>query len=147
MTRNFWEQWLHAWIWLTIGFGALFCGAAMPGLDAGVALFYNIVSGGTFEASGFDAPGMRISVSLVGAVVLGWGLCLLAVYRASGTDLAVWRGLARATMAWYVIDSALSIITGFPLNALSNTLFIALFLVPALKLGFFSREMASRLPA
>lgn len=147
MNRTSWEKGLHAWIWLTIGIGGLFAGAGVPGLDGGAGIFYGLVSGGTVDASAFAAPGMRISVSLVGAVMLGWGCAMLAVWRARGADPALWRGLSRAVLIWYGVDSALSVATGFPLNALSNTLFTALFLVPALKLGFFSRETVSRSPA
>ncbi|WP_152417470.1 hypothetical protein [Sandarakinorhabdus sp. AAP62] len=139
MTRGFWEHCLHAWVWLTIGFGLLFSGAGVPGLDGGAGLFYWLVSGGMVDASAFDAPGMRISVSLVGAVMLGWGCAMLAVFRACGADPAVWRGLSRAVIIWWAVDSALSVMTGFALNAVSNTLFLALFLVPAVKLGFFGQ--------
>jgi hypothetical protein len=138
MNRAYWENCLHAWVWMVIGFGCLFAGAGVPALDAGAGLFYWIVSGGTVDASHFDAPGMRISVSLVGAVMLGWGCAMLAVWRACGADPAVWRGLSRAVLIWYVVDSALSVATGFALNAVSNTLFVVLFLVPAVKLGFFA---------
>jgi hypothetical protein len=146
MTRTFWEHCLHAWVWMTIGFGLLLSGAGVPGFDAGAGLFYQIVSAGTVDASDFDAPGMRISVALVGAVMLGWGCAMLAVWRARGADPALWRGLSRAILIWYVVDSALSVVTGVPINALTNTLFVALFLMPAVKLGFFSRETASRSP-
>ena len=139
MTRSFWENCLHAWVWLTIGFGVLFSAAGVPGLDGGAGLFYWLVSGGAVDGSAFDAPGMRISVSLVGAVMLGWGCAMLAVWRACGADVVVWRGLAQAVLIWFVVDSALSVMTGFWLNAVSNTLFVALFLVPAVKLGFFGR--------
>lgn len=147
MTRSFWENCLHMWIWMVIGFAGLFAAAGVPGLDGGAGLFYWVVSGGTVDASHFDGPGMRISVSLVGAVMLGWGCAMLAVWRASGADPAVWRGLARAVLIWFVVDSALSVATGFPFNAVSNTAFVALFMLPAVKLGFFSRETASRSPA
>lgn len=147
MTRTGWENWLHAWISMVIGFGGMFAGAGVPGLDAGAGLFYWIVSGGTVDASAFAAPGMRISVSLMGAVMLGWGCAMLGVWQARRADPALWRGLARALLIWFVVDSALSVMTGFPLNALSNTLFVALFVLPAAKLGFFRREMASRSPA
>lgn len=138
MNRGFWENCLHAWVWMTIGFGLLFAGAGVPGLDAGAGLFYWVVSGGTVDASHFDAPGMRTSVSLVGAVTFGWGCAMLAVWRAVGADPALWRGLSRAVLIWYVVDSALSVATGFAMNAVSNTLFVGLFVVVAVKLGFFA---------
>ena len=138
MNRAFWEQCLHAWVWLVIGFGLLFSGAGVPGLDGGAGLFYWVVSGGIVDARDFAAPGMRISVSLVGAVMLGWGFAMLAVWRAKGADPVLWRGLAQAVLIWFVVDSALSVMTGFALNAVSNAVFVALFLVPAVKLGFFA---------
>ena len=147
MTNAFWENCLHTWVWMVIGFGCLFSAAGVPGLDAGAGLFYWVVSGGVVDASHFDAPGMRISVSLVGAVMLGWGCAMLAVYRACGADVAVWRGLSRALLIWFVVDSVLSVATGFPLDAVSNAVFVALFMGPAVKLGFFSRGTASRSPA
>lgn len=147
MTRNFWENWLQVWIWMTMGFGLLFAGAGVPPLDAGAGLFYAIVSGGTVSASDFSAPGMRISVSLVGAVMFGWGVCLLAVFRARGADVGLWRGLTWGVLGWYLVDSALSVMNGFAFNAVSNSLFLIVFLVPAVKLGFFSRETVSRSPA
>ena len=139
MTRAFWENCLHAWVWMVIGFGLLFSGAGVPGLDGGAGLFYWVVSGGVVDASDFDAPGMRISVSLVGAVMLGWGCAMLAVWRARRADVALWSGLAQAVLIWFVVDSSLSVLTGFAWNAMSNAVFVALFMVPAVKLGFFSR--------
>ena len=116
MNRAFWEQCLHAWVWLVIGFGLLFSGAGVPGLDGGAGLFYWVVSGGIVDARDFAAPGMRISVSLVGAVMLGWGFAMLAVWRAKGADPVLWRGLAQAVLIWFVVDSALSVMTGFALK-------------------------------
>lgn len=147
MTRAFWENCLHAWVWMVIGFGALFAAVAVPSLEGAAGLFYWVVSGGTVDAGAFDAPGMRLSVSLIGALTMGWGMTMLAVLQARQADPAIWRGVSRAVLAWYVVDSAVSVASGFPLNAVSNTLLVALFLVPAVKLGFFSRGMVSRSPA
>jgi hypothetical protein len=38
MTNAFWENCLHAWVWMVIGFGCLFSAAGVPGLDAGAGL-------------------------------------------------------------------------------------------------------------
>jgi hypothetical protein len=84
---------------------------------------------------------MRSTISIMGAVMFGWGCSLLAVYRAVGADVRVWRGLSWAIIGWYGVDSALSVATGIPLNAGTNTLFLAGFMVPAVKLGFFGRAV------
>jgi len=40
-----------------------------------------------------------------------------------------------ASVSWYVIDSILSITTGFGLNAAPNTVFMAAFLLPVIRSG------------
>ncbi len=147
MTRNFWEQWLYIWCWVVIGFGVVFSAAGVPGLDGGAGAFYQLVSLGTLSAADFDAPGMRLSVALIGAVMLGWGLCLLSIFRARGADPVVWRGLGWGVVGWWAVDSALSVLNGLPVNAVTNTVLLVAYLVPAVKLGFFSRETVSRSPA
>lgn len=137
MNRAFWENCLHAWVWLVIGFGLMFVGGGLATTDLGASWFYQLVSAGALDAGSFDAAGMRGTVAILGAVMFGWGCSLLAVFRAVRADVRVWRGLSWAIIAWYAVDSALSIATGIPLNAGTNTLFLAGFLVPAVKLGFF----------
>ena len=44
-----------------------------------------------------------------------------------------WRGIVNAVLIWYVLDSALSIATGFWLNIVPNTLLLVLLLVPIVK--------------
>lgn len=147
MTRRFWERALHIWCWLVAGFGLMFAGGGLAATDAGAGWFYWLVSAGRLDADDFDAAGLRTTIAIMGAVMFGWGWSLIAVLRAVGPDVRVWRGLGWAVLGWFVVDSALSVATGLPGNAVTNTLFLAGFLVPAVKLGFFSRETASRSPA
>lgn len=147
MKRIFWENCLHVWLWLVIGFGLMFAGGGLAATEAGADWFYWLVSGGALDAGSFDGAGMRSTIAILGAVMFGWGCSLLAVYRAVGADVQVWRGLSWAIIGWYAVDSALSVATGIPLNAGTNSLFLAGFLLPAVKLGFFSRGTASRSPA
>lgn len=70
----------------------------------------------------------------MGAVTLGWGATVLAVVRGTGDmpaaqALALWRGITAALLLWYVVDSALSVATGFWRNALSNTVLIGWYLL------------------
>jgi hypothetical protein len=147
MTRIFWQQWLHIWCWAMIGLGVVFSAAGVPGLDGAAGAFYQMVSLGTLSAADFAAPGMRLTVSLAGAVMLGWGLCLLAIYRACGADPVVWRGLGWGVFGWWAADSALSMLNGVPVNVVTNTVLVTAYLVPAVKLGFFKPETGSRSPA
>lgn len=146
MTRTFWEHGLALWCWLVAGFGLMFAAGGLAATDAGAGWFYWLVSAGQLDASAFDAAGLRSTLAIMGAVMFGWGWSLIAVYRAVGADARVWRGLSWAIMGWFGVDSALSIITGIPGNAVTNSLFLALYLLPAFRLGLFRRERASRSP-
>jgi len=120
----------------------LWCGAVM--------VFGLVLMSGAFEATGqvanilfdiLDGPGpvtwdpvLRFSLALMGAVTLGWGATVLAVVRGTGEmpaaqALALWRGITAALLLWYVVDSALSVATGFWRNALSNTVLIGWYLL------------------
>ena len=120
----------------------LWCGAVM--------VFGLVLMSGAFEATGqvanilfdiLDGPGpvtwdpaLRFSLALMGAVTLGWGATVLAVVRGTGDmpaaqALALWRGITAALLLWYVVDSALSVATGFWRNALSNTVLIGWYLL------------------
>lgn len=147
MPRDFWEQWLHIWCWQVAAFGLMFAAGGLADADAGAGLYYWLVSGGQLDAGAFAAPGLRSTLGVMGGLMFGWGVSLIAVYRAVRADVRVWRALGWGVAGWFAVDSAVSLATGLPGNVIANTLFLIQFLVPAVKLGFFSREMVSRLPA
>ncbi|MDX2235577.1 MAG: hypothetical protein NW200_13855 [Hyphomonadaceae bacterium] len=133
---GFWKSWMTIWCWMTLGFGVLFAGAATPATDAGARLFFDIVDGARHDPALFDDPAMRFAQGLIGAIMIGWAMTLFTAVRAA--DLAgpaVWRGLTGAVIVWYAIDSAISVGTGFPINAVTNTLFVAGFLAPVVGSG------------
>ncbi len=51
----------------------------------------------------------------------------------------IWREITAAISVWYVVDCAISLGTGFPLNAVSNTILIIGYLIPVLGSGVLSR--------
>lgn len=85
-------------------------------------------------------PGMnsaaRFGAGIYGGLMAGWGVSLHLIGRRAPITRAVGWGL----LTWWAVDSAASVATGYPLNALSNTGFLALF-TPALV------AMARRAPA
>jgi hypothetical protein len=56
---------------------------------------------------------------------------MIEPYKATG----IWRGFTFAACFWFVTDSAASIYTGFPLNAVSNAVLIGLYLIPVIGSG------------
>ena len=107
---NFWKTWMQVWCWGVILFGVVLAGAAFPATDGIVRTLYSILGGAPATPEMFDAPGMRFSVGLMGAVTLGWGATILnllpAIHQAGAP---AWRGLTLALAIWFVIDGVISV--------------------------------------
>jgi hypothetical protein len=132
----FWRNWLNAWAWVVIVFGLVLAGGGLDATDTVAEAAFAIVGGG---APLEWTPHLRFSVALMGAVTMGWGVTYLALFMAAhrlGADAApVWRLATIGMVAWFVIDSALSVATGFWMNAVSNTGLAIGYLVPVLASG------------
>ncbi len=132
----FWRTWLNAWAWVVIVFGLVLAGGGLDATDTVAEAAFAIVGGG---APLEWTPHLRFSVALMGAVTMGWGVTYLALFMAAhrlGADAApVWRLATIGMVAWFVIDSALSVATGFWMNAVSNTGLAIGYLVPLLASG------------
>lgn len=134
--QGFWKTWITVWCWGVILFGAMLAAGGLPGTDGPVTLLYDLLGNLSPEALQLDAPGMRFSIALMGAVTIGWGLTilfLLPAVHAAGPP--AWRGLTAALAVWYVIDGGLSAATGFALNIVPNTALAIAYLVPVMASG------------
>jgi hypothetical protein len=132
---GFWKNWLIVWCWATIGVGVLFAAGAIPALDGGVRLFYDIIM---WPIDGLSPYGeeVRLTAALLGAVMIGWGIAIFGLIDAAeSVGVQTWRTLTLSVVVWYAIDSAISIALGAPVNALSNTGFLVTFLAPILASG------------
>ncbi|MGE0742341.1 MAG: hypothetical protein AB7O98_13450 [Hyphomonadaceae bacterium] len=134
----FWSSWLKVWCWGVLAFGVVLATAALPGIDGLVRTLF-VAFGG--DAASFDLKAVRFGLGLQGALTIGWGLTLLPVVsHAHALGPGIWRALTAAVLVWYVIDSAISVQTGFALNAVSNTLLTAAFLAPMVAGGALARS-------
>lgn len=131
-----WKTWLDAWVMIVVIFGLVLVGGGLDATDGAVEMLLGVLGGGMPTA--WTAP-LRFSVALMGAVTIGWGLTFAAAFMAArklGDAAApVWRMITIAVVAWFVIDGALSIATGFALNVASNTVLLIAYLVPVLASG------------
>lgn len=90
------------------------------------------------SADRIDSFGMEqvryiaLAHAVIGGVMVAWGAAIFYVTRtlvASGAR-AGWNVIALSVAAWFVPDTAYSLISGFWQNALLNTAFLALFAIP-----------------
>ncbi len=140
-----WSTWMRVWCWGVLAFGALLTTAAIPPIDGLARALFVLFSGDPSTEAVFDLPAVRFGLGLQGALTIGWALTLFATLRAAEElGAIIWRPMALAVLAWYVIDSAISISTGFALNAVSNTLLTIAFFVPLLASGALKRGKGAR---
>jgi len=132
--HGFWKTWMTVWCWAALAFGVVLAAAAVPAIDAPAAFYFELVSGFRGEAA-LATASTRFAAAVLGAVMIGWALTMLTLLRAADAGAPVWRGLTTAVVVWYAIDSPASVLAGYPLNALTNTAFLATFLAPVIASG------------
>jgi hypothetical protein len=129
---SFWRAWLHFWCGLVFAFGLVIAAGAFDPASGPLRALFALIGRPLPEM--LD-PFHRFLLALVGAITMGWALTLLAAMRNAPPSRPLWAGLTAALLFWYVVDSLLSVATGFPLNVASNSLLIAGFLLPVFAAG------------
>lgn len=136
---GFWRTWTMAWSWAVAAFGLVITGVAFEATSGPVRLLFAVLNGP--QPLDLNAQ-MRFSEAVLGAVTLGWGLTLMAATQAANLlgdrGRPVWGMITASVVVWWMVDCALSIATGYGLNALPNTIFLAAFLLPILRSGVLS---------
>ena len=131
----FWRNWLTGWSYFVALFGFVLVGAGLPATDVIARAIFAMVGAHDLVWT----QELRFAVALMGAVTLGWGITLLAAIRAAialgDGGAPIWRTILTAMLAWYMLDSSMSVATGFWLNAVSNTIILAAFAAALLGTG------------
>lgn len=134
--HGFWKIWMTAWCWAVLAFGVVLALTPVPAVNGVPRFVYAMLSGDPAAVADLDLKPMQFALGLQGALTVGWALTIMSLVRVA--DIAgapVWRALTFALVVWYAIDSVISVSTGFPLNAVSNTVFLAAYLAPVLGSG------------
>lgn len=143
MTK-FWRTWLDIWCGAVGVFGLVLIGGAFAATDAPIAA--QLAAFGGPEVADPMTRTLRFALALMGAVTLGWALTFHAgfdaAHRLGAAGAPVWRRLCWASAIWFVVDSSLSVATGFALNAVSNAVLLAAFMVPVLASGVLRERPA-----
>jgi hypothetical protein len=132
----FWRTWLIVWAASIIMFGFVIAGGAFEATDDALRFIYDSLQGpGPIV---YDPP-MRFSQGVLGAVSIGWGLTVLlmlpSIIALGDKGHPFWVAIAAGLAAWFFIDSALSIATGYGLNVIPNTVLAIGYVIPVLATG------------
>ena len=133
---GFWRNWLTVWCWGGGVFGAVLVGGGLEATSGPTRLIFASLNG----SMPLDLTAqMRFSLAVMGAVTIGWSLTLAAAVKAAillgERGRPIWRLLVGGVAAWFVIDTPMSIATGYGLNAIPNLVLLTTFLLPVIRAG------------
>ena len=138
---NFWRGWFMVWV-ISIGlFGVVLAGGALEATSGPVRLVLANLHG---PGSALFDPTLRFSLAVMGGVSIGWAVTLWVLVRAAcglgPGSRTMWMAITAGMVAWFVIDSSLSVATGFGLNVLPNILLAGMYLVGLIASGAWMRS-------
>lgn len=139
----FWRVWLIVWCGGVFIFGAVLAGGAFEATSGPVRLVYEGLQGaGPLNLD----PAMRFSLAVMGGVSIGWAMTMLLVILAAielgDGARSIWVALTLGLATWFVIDSSLSVATGFALNVVPNIVLMATYLVAVVASGRLKKPAA-----
>jgi uncharacterized membrane protein YhaH (DUF805 family) len=129
--KLFWYYWLVVAVFGVIGFGLALI--FLPNLMQDFFNWFLATFANKNTAFGGEAKDYIVFVyGIVGGVMIGWGVSLLALLFGSFRqgERSGWNALALSVLGWYIFDSGFSIVSGFAGNLIFNTAFLVLFAVP-----------------
>jgi len=134
---NFWRNWMKLWCLSGALFGVILLGAAFDATMALPKFYFTLLEGPGGLVLDANA---RISLVILGAVMIGWTLTLLTTIHAANqldhkAAQPIWFMLTGAMTCWFLIDSSLSVHSGYWRNTLPNLAFMATFLFPLIRSG------------
>lgn len=127
-TFSFWRGWL-----ITACIGVMAFGTMMFLLPDVTQSFFNLLIFQQEAAVFPDAVDyIAFTYGILGIVMIGWSVLLLAVVAIpfQRREAWAWWALALSVGVWYVIDTLFSIVTGYAANAVLNTVFAVVFVIP-----------------
>ena len=132
MTQDTTILWLRAGSGLMIFFGVLIAIATIPAAAAPVEFLADLIFFPLDGAQDVGAPETRLMSAISGGLLIGWGLMMwMLASRLYPQDPGLAKQLiVTSIVAWFIVDSTGSILSGALLNALFNVSFLLIFCVP-----------------
>lgn len=122
MTHDFHKFWLKITAVVVGSFGPIFFLGTMAATLEPARLTLDILSWPIDGATTYASPDTRFLSALTGGFLLGWGVMIwcLSTWVYDAAPEGVRRAVLTGTLAWFLLDSAGSIASGNPSNALFN---------------------------
>lgn len=136
---GYWRGWLDLMCGVVVLVGLIMAAGALPQTELPARLLMEWQNGGPLAID----RAARVSMAVLGGVMCGWGVTLYAAFQATdmipGPASRIWRLILASILFWFVVDSSLSVATGFALNALMNVGFLIAFVLPIAASGTLKR--------
>lgn len=132
MTQAFHKFWLRISAVVVGSFGPVFFLGSMEATSEPARLTLDLLSWPVDGATTYASPDTRFLSALTGGFLLGWGVmiwCLSAWVHDLAPE-AVRRTVLASVLAWFVLDSAGSFLSGNASNVLFNVIVLLLVVGP-----------------
>ncbi|WP_416906937.1 MAG: hypothetical protein ACMVO5_07685 [Polymorphobacter sp.] len=132
MTQRQHKAWLHITALIVGSFGPVFALGALPETAEPARWSLDLLSWPLDGNISYSAPTTRFLSALTGGFLFGWGV-LIWFLAARVHDLApepVRQAVLASLLAWFLLDSAGSILSGNAINVLFNILVLLLAVGP-----------------
>lgn len=139
--NGIWKKLMLLWALSVGGFGLVLTLGAVDATSWPVKMLFAFLYP-SMEAE--FTPHLRFSLAVMGPVTLGWCFTLIGAVQVSNYvrpegQKVLWFWVTLGALTWFVIDSLLSVTTGFWRNVIPNTLYITTYLIILLKSGVMKR--------
>jgi hypothetical protein len=132
MTLALHKTWLRVAAIVVASFAPVFFLGAIEATSEPARLTLDILSWPLDGATTYGSPDTRFLSALTGGFLLGWGVTIwsLAQYVYDLAPEGVRKSVLFGLLAWFVLDSTGSVLSGNPSNALFNVLVLLLAVGP-----------------
>ena len=132
-TRQTFIKWLEVLLFLVLIYSLLlvFAGATAGSL-------FSWFGFGPEESIDTDAVRdyLKLPYMVLGAVMAGWALLMIQIVRGPLKENSTWAWniLVRSLTLWFILDTGMSLVLGYPMHALFNVPFAIALGVPLVRL-------------
>ena len=137
-------RWLKAGSAFTLFTGLLIAVAAVPALNGPTLWLFDLVVFPLDGAQSLQGKEQRLLCAITGGLLVGLGVMMwLVTTEIFATHPVLGRSLIlKSIVAWFVVDSSMSIAAGAPLNVIGNVGFLLVFSLPVLGVSASRQQVA-----